>query len=87
MEAYREAKGSGSNPITTREPSSGGNGMRLNTPKITLIRMSWAQIYWISAVAGMNLRTIERTKAKRRFATGPLNPTQIMSLFGFPNAQ
>ena len=78
---------SGKTPITTREPSSGGIGMRLKTPSITLINIKFSKTALINEECGKNLNNILKIIANIKFAKGPLKPIQITSLFGFLNAQ
>lgn len=74
-------------PITKREPSSGGIGMRLKTPSKTFIMIKFSKIKVIFAFKGANFNGILRIKASIKFASGPLKPTQIISLLGFFKAQ
>jgi hypothetical protein len=76
----------GSMPINTREPSKGGIGIRLKTPKTTLINI---KLLMIKLIPGDNAKNLSgmlnmlNKKAKIKFAMGPANPIHIISVLGF----
>ena len=66
-----------------REPSKGGIGIRLKTPKTTFIMIRFSTIKFICEGKCMDLNTILKIKAKIKFTKGPLAPIQMISLLGF----
>ena len=85
--AYLEDRCSGRIPISTCEPSSGGTGIRLKTPSMRLIAIKFTKIKLTTSDAGKKRKIILKPTANMKFAKGPLNPTQMISLLGFFSAQ
>ena len=74
--------------MTTLEPSRGGIGMRLNTPKITLTTISVLKIKAKAGAKGTIRGQMSlRATASKRFANGPLRPIQTISVLGFFKAR
>lgn len=70
-----------------REPSRGGMGIRLKTPNTRFMTIKFTIIKLKTKGKGIIFNKIDNTNARIRFDKGPLAPTQIISLFGFFNAQ
>ena len=86
-EAYKEADLAGNIPITIREPSKGGIGIKLKTPNITFINIRFSHMDDQNDPEGNNFHRTLKANAKIRFANGPLAPTHIISLLGFLKAR
>ena len=78
----------GNKLTTTREPSSGGMGIRLKAASTRFTSMAFLKIN-TRRLSGLNplLKNRLMIKAIMILARGPASPTQSMSLFGFLNPQ
>lgn len=78
----------GNRLTTTREPSSGGMGIRLKAASTRFIAMAFLKIN-TRKLSGLNplLKNKLMIKAIMILAKGPASPTQSISLLGFLNAQ
>ncbi len=67
------------NPPTTRDPSSGGSGMRLSVPRITLSTNSMYRS-WATKMLDVYVAQISpmETSARAKLVSGPAAPTQAM---------
>jgi hypothetical protein len=62
---------SGSKLATTREPSKGGMGIRLNTPNIKFMRIRWLKMKTRTSGKGMSLNNRLNRKANMILERGP----------------
>ncbi len=68
--AYLSARSCGNNPIRILEPSKGGMGIRLKTPKIILIKMRFLSTKSQVTDKGKILQSRLKIRAKIKLAAG-----------------